>query len=94
MREQYLIVEISREENSYIHHCTLWPSRTGDMKEEMIHDRLVIGIRDCTSERLQLDDAELTLEKEREKKSCAAKEAVLEQQLEGTAKSNPIPWTL
>ena len=48
------------------------------MKEEMIRDRLVVGIRDNTlSEKLQVDPA-LTLEAA--KKSIRQKEAVHEQQ--------------
>ena len=50
----------------------------GDRKEEMIRDRLVVGIRDSAlSEKLQLD-ADLTLEKA--KKSIRQREAVHEQQ--------------
>ena len=50
----------------------------GDLKDEMISDRLVVGIRDTTlSERLQMD-ADLTLEKA--KKSIRQREAVHEQQ--------------
>ena len=57
------------------------------MKEEMIHDRLVIGIRDA--EKLQLND-DLTLEKV--KRCVRQSEAVREQQivLQGTAKNNQI----
>lgn len=56
----------------------------GDMKEEMIRDRLVVGIRDKTlSEKLQMD-SKLTLETA--KKTIRQKEAVHEQQqtLKGT----------
>ena len=50
----------------------------GGMKEEMIRDRLVVGIRDTTlSEKLQLDSA-LTLESA--KKAIRQREAVHEQQ--------------
>ena len=57
------------------------------MKEELIRDRLVAGIKDDTlSQRLQLD-ASLTLEK-----AVRQKEAVYEQQqaLKGSSKSNPV----
>ena len=57
----------------------------GDMKEEMIRDRLVVGIRDSAlSEKLQLD-SKLTLESA--KTSIRQKEAVREQQqtLKGAA---------
>ena len=50
----------------------------GEMKEEMIRDRLVVGIRDTTlSEKMQLDSA-LTLESA--KKAIRQREAVHEQQ--------------
>ncbi|KAL5506839.1 hypothetical protein EMCRGX_G008586 [Ephydatia muelleri] len=50
----------------------------GAMKDEMIRDRLVVGLLDCAlSERLQLDP-ELTLEKA--KRAARQKEAVKEQQ--------------
>ena len=50
----------------------------GNMKEELIRDRLVVGIKDVTlSERLQMDEA-LTLDKA--KKSVRQREAVKEQQ--------------
>ena len=50
----------------------------GAMKDEMIRDRLVVGLLDCAlSERLQLDP-ELTLEKA--KRAARQKEAVQEQQ--------------
>ena len=50
----------------------------GTMKEEMIRDRLVVGIRDTVlSERLQLDP-KLTLESA--KKAVRQREAVKEQQ--------------
>ncbi len=50
----------------------------GDMKDEMIRDRLVVGIRDnALSKRLQLDAA-LTLDKA--KKTVRQQEAVGEQQ--------------
>ena len=49
----------------------------GNMKDELIRDRLVVGIRDVTlSERLQTDEA-LTLEKA--KKLARQREAVKEQ---------------
>ena len=52
-------------------HC-----KYGELKEEMIRDRLVVGIRDSNlSERLQIDDA-LTLEKA--KKLVRQREAVKE----------------
>ncbi len=61
------------------------------MKDEMIRDRLVVGIKDTAlSERLQMD-ADLTLEKA--KKQVRQKEAVHEHQhflREGETKSNPI----
>lgn len=54
----------------------------GNMKDEMIRDRLVVGIRDSNlSERLQLD-LNLTLEKA--KKAIRQREAVKEQQRELT----------
>ncbi len=54
----------------------------GDLKDEMIWDRLVVGIRDSSlSERLQLD-SDLTLEKA--KKAIRQREAVKEQQRELT----------
>ena len=59
----------------------------GGMKDEMIRDRLVVGIRDCSlSEKLQLDPP-LTLETA--KKSICQREAVHEQQkvLKGNDKS-------
>ncbi len=50
----------------------------GDMKDEMIRDRLVVGIRDnALSKRLQLDAA-LTLDKA--KKTVRQQEAVGKQQ--------------
>jgi len=56
-----------------VEHCEY-----GELKEEMIRDRLVVGIRDSNlSERLQIDDA-LTLEKA--KKLVRQREAVKEQQ--------------
>ena len=63
----------------------------GTFKEEMLRDRLVVGIRDAAmSQKLQMD-AELTLEKA--KKAIRQKEAVYEQQRElqgdGSAK-DPI----
>ena len=63
----------------------------GTFKEEMLRDRLVVGIRDAAmSQKLQMD-AELTLEKT--KKAIRQKEAVHEQQRElqgdGSAK-DPI----
>ena len=61
----------------------------GDLTEEMIRDRLVVGIRDKSlSERLQMD-ADLTLEKA--KKSIRQREAVHEQQeiLESGIKQEP-----
>ena len=52
----------------------------GEMKDEMIRDRLVVGIRDSNlSERLQLD-SDLTLDKA--KKAIRQREAVKEQQKE------------
>ncbi len=55
----------------------------GNMKDEMIRDRLVVGIRDnALSKRLQLDAA-LTLDKA--KKTVRQQEAVGEQ-LKGTVK--------
>ena len=52
----------------------------GALKEEMIRDRLVVGIRDASlSQQLQLD-SELTLEKT--KKKIRQREAVGEQQRE------------
>ena len=62
----------------------------GELRDEMIRDRLVVGIRNATlSQRLQLD-SELTLEKA--KREVRQKEAVQEQQLilKGSSKSNPI----
>ena len=61
----------------------------GDFKDEMLRDRIVVGIRDARlSERLQLD-ADLTLDKV--KKQVRQKEAVSEQQSklkgDGTRKS-------
>lgn len=63
----------------------------GDLRDEMLRDRIVVGIRDTAlSERLQLD-SELTLEKA--KKAVRQKEAVKAQHLqlrgEGT-KKDPI----
>ena len=61
----------------------------GDLTDEMIRDRLVVGIRDKSlSERLQMD-ADLTLEKA--KKSIRQREAVHEQQeiLESGIKQEP-----
>ena len=63
----------------------------GALKEEMIRDRLVVGIRDSAlSERLQLD-AKLTLEKAKEVRQ---KEAVREQNQTlketGDSRNNPI----
>ena len=58
----------------------------GEMKDEMIRDRLVIGIHDCSlSEKLQLDPA-LTLEKA--KKTIRQSEAIHEQHkmLKGNSK--------
>ena len=56
-----------------VEHCEYGP-----LKEEMIRDRLVVGIRDSSlSERLQMDD-QLTLEKA--KKLVRQREAVKEQQ--------------
>ena len=62
----------------------------GELKGEMIRDRLVVGIRDSAlSECLQLD-ATLTLEKA--KTAIRQKEAVHEQQdfLKGDTKANPL----
>ena len=63
----------------------------GNLKEEMLRDRIVVGIRDTAlSERLQMD-ADLTLEKA--KKIVRQKEAVREQhlQLQGEgSKKDPI----
>ena len=62
----------------------------GTMREEMIRDRLVVGIRDdALSERLQLN-AKLTLEEAKVK--IRQKEAVHEQNetLKGADKANPI----
>ena len=62
----------------------------GDLRDEMLRDRLVVGIRDKElSEKLQMD-ADLTLE--RAKKKIRQKEAVKEQhvQLRDSNKDNPI----
>lgn len=63
----------------------------GEMKEQLIRDRLVVGIRDTVlSKRLQLD-ADLTLEKA--KKAVRQKEVVHEHQQvlrEGESRTNPI----
>ena len=62
----------------------------GALKEEMLRDRIVVGIKDVTlSERLQMD-ADLTLEKA--KKQVRQKEAVKQQHLElhGATKKDPI----
>lgn len=63
----------------------------GEIKEEMIRDRLVVGIKDTAlSERLQMD-ADLTLDKA--KKEVRQKEAVHEHQhilREGDSRSSPI----
>ena len=62
----------------------------GDLRDEMLRDRLVVGIRDKElSEKLQMD-ADLTLE--RAKKKIRQKEAVKEQhvQLRDGNKDNPI----
>ena len=60
----------------------------GELKSEMIRDRLVVGIRDINlSERLQLDP-QLTLEKA--KKAIRQKEAVKEQQKELSSKVDEI----
>ena len=57
----------------------------GDMTDEMIRDRLVVGIQDAALSQLLQLDAELTLEKA--KKRVRQREAVAEQQqaLKGTA---------
>ena len=63
----------------------------GDLKEEMLRDRLVVGIRDqALSEKLQLDPA-LTLEKA--KTAIRQKEAVREQhqQLKGDSRGEKSP---
>ena len=72
---------------SYVETCAY-----GNLKEEMLRDRLVVGIKDTAlSERLQLD-AHLTLEKA--KTAIRQKEAVREQRPhlrgEGTTKKDPI----
>ena len=63
----------------------------GDFRDELMRDRLVVGIRDgALSERLQLDPS-LTLEKA--KTAVRQKEAVREQQQtlkNGSARNNPI----
>ena len=62
----------------------------GELRDEMLRDWIVVGIRDTAfSERLQLD-AYLTLEKV--KKQVRQKEAVKEQhkQLQGATKNDPI----
>ena len=60
----------------------------GELKPEMIRDRLVVGIRDTNlSERLQLDP-QLTLEKA--KKAIRQREAVKEQQKELSSKIDEI----
>ena len=79
--EQYIAVLYNLAEN-----CEY-----GGLKNEMIRDRLVVGIRDSAlSERLQLD-GNLTLDKA--KTAIRQKEAVHEQQdfLKGDSKANPIP---
>ena len=61
----------------------------GNLKEQMLRDRLVVGIKDMAmSQKLQMDP-DLTLEKA--KKLIRQKEAVYEQQqvLQGDRKSNP-----
>ena len=67
----------------------------GDLKDEMICNRVVVGIRDTTlSERLQMD-ADLTLDKA--KKSVRQREAVHEQQeiLNPELSTNHLQhWTL
>ena len=76
--EQYIV-----ELYNLAEHCNY-----GDLKSEMIRDRLVVGIQDLAlSERLQLDP-ELTLEKA--KTLVRQREAVKEQQqvLKGTGSSN------
>ena len=61
-----------------------------EWKDQMIHDRLVVGIRDTSfSERLQTD-SELTLEKV--KKTVRQKEAMKEQQL--VKRDTTLPDTL
>ena len=70
------------------------PCEYGNLKDEMIRDRLVVGIRDhALSERLQLD-ADLTLEKA--KKSVRQREAVQEQQLvlKGASEPSNVPSSL
>ncbi len=62
----------------------------GDMKEQLLRDRLVVGIRDTKmSERLQLD-ADLTLEKA--KKSIRQKEAVQKQNADLQDPGAGIQW--
>ena len=58
----------------------------GDMTDEMIRDRLVVGVQDATLSQLLQLDAELTLEKA--KKWARQREAVAEQQqaLKGAAR--------
>ena len=79
--EKYIVALYSLSEN-----CEY-----GDLRDEMIRDRLVVGIKDVSlSERLQTDP-NLTLEKA--KRATRQREAVHEQQLllkEGDNKSNPI----
>ena len=70
------------------------PCEHGNLKDEMIRDRLVVGIRDhALSVRLQLD-ADLTLEKA--KKSVRQREAVQEQQLvlKGASEPSNVPSSL
>ena len=60
----------------------------GDLREEMIRDRLVVGIRDCgLSEHLQLD-ADLDLNKA--KKAIRQREAVHQQTLKGAGEPGSI----
>ena len=78
LAEQYIMALYSLAEN-----CDY-----SDYKDEMIHDRFVVGIRDTAlAEKMQMD-AKLTLETA--KKSVRQREAVHEQQraLKGTSDSN------
>ena len=77
--EQYIVDLYKLTENLDLYKLTE-NCEYGALKEEMIRDRLVVGIRDgALSEKMQLDD-QLTLESA--KKAIRQREAVHEQQKE------------
>ena len=93
LREQGLADETSWKENRqndiFLNLTAWWTCNYGNLKDELLRDRLVVGIRDQElSKKLQLDP-DLTLEKT--KKTIRQKEAVKEQHyiLQGNDTKDP-----